>query len=208
MGLFGLFKKKTNYFDKNISPRCSYCEHGKPAKSEGKILCPRCGIVDEDFSCKKFTYSPFKRIPEKEHPPVTTQPVVSEAPAKTSVTKRAENVSTADATAVEKSELKQPVQPEQIKEIHTVEKKDEEKADIPTISNIENHVAPKEIHLPDVSESNIASIHNTPEERHSEEYLKTVNSADIAEIKIPATAAHKLPDDTRIAVLNDMGEKK
>ena len=74
MGLFGLFKKSTNYFDKNIEPKCAYCEHGKPAKSEGKILCPRSGIVSEDFSCKKFSYSPFMRKPEKEHPPVSQPP--------------------------------------------------------------------------------------------------------------------------------------
>ncbi len=66
MGLFGLFKKKADYFDKNITPKCAYCEYGKPAKSEGKILCPRCGMVDENYSCKKFVYSPFMRVPESE----------------------------------------------------------------------------------------------------------------------------------------------
>lgn len=66
MGLFSHFKKSSSYFDKNIEPKCTYCEHGKPARSVGKILCQRCGLVDENYSCKKFTYSPFLRIPERD----------------------------------------------------------------------------------------------------------------------------------------------
>lgn len=64
MGLFSS-NKKTGMFDKNIEPKCAYCENGKPARSKGKILCPRCGIVESDYSCKKFKYSPFLRIPER-----------------------------------------------------------------------------------------------------------------------------------------------
>lgn len=68
MGLFGLFKKKTDYFDKKIEPKCAYCEHGQPGRSNKMILCTKCGIVNEDYSCKKFTYSPLKRIPDRVHP--------------------------------------------------------------------------------------------------------------------------------------------
>lgn len=64
MGLFSR-NKKNGMFDKNIEPKCAYCENGKPARSKGKILCPRCGIVESDYSCKKFKYSPFLRIPER-----------------------------------------------------------------------------------------------------------------------------------------------
>ena len=64
MGLFNIFHKKTEYFDPKIPPKCEYCANGRPAKSNGKVLCSKCGIVSGDYSCKKFSYSPLMRIPE------------------------------------------------------------------------------------------------------------------------------------------------
>lgn len=237
MGLFGLFKKNTNYFDKNIEPKCAYCEHGKPAKSEGKILCPRSGIVSEDFSCKKFSYSPFMRKPEKEHPPVSqpaentetkpappvstepavsqpehtkreekTEPVpaaVSEKPAETvaAETKKAESpkVETPPESAVSDIHLTPHDNSENIRKLENVNKA--------AVSEIENHVSPKEIILPEVSESSVSSIENTPVTRNSEEYLKNIPAQAVSEIENNSHTIHKLPEGTQKVILNALDSK-
>jgi hypothetical protein len=57
---------KRNLFGNNIKPACKYCNHGKP-HGEDKIECSKYGtIVNSYSSCKKFCYSPLKRIPNKE----------------------------------------------------------------------------------------------------------------------------------------------
>ena len=66
MGLSSLFKFGGTYFDKNIQPKCDYCQFGKRAKDGDKVLCEKRGLVDASFSCGKFTYSPLKRIPVKQ----------------------------------------------------------------------------------------------------------------------------------------------
>ena len=66
MGFADLFRRKTNYFDKKITPQCAYCQYGKRTKDGGKILCEKTGIQDETYSCKQFQYSPLKRIPVKQ----------------------------------------------------------------------------------------------------------------------------------------------
>ena len=65
MGLFSFFKSG-NYFDKNITPKCDYCRHGKRSKDGNKVICEQRGIVDTTYSCNKFIYSPLKRIPVKQ----------------------------------------------------------------------------------------------------------------------------------------------
>ena len=66
MGLSSLFKFGGKYVDKNIQPKCDYCQFGKRAKDGDKVLCEKRGLVDASFSCGKFTYSPLKRIPVKQ----------------------------------------------------------------------------------------------------------------------------------------------
>ncbi|MBQ1537937.1 MAG: hypothetical protein IIZ73_06460 [Ruminococcus sp.] len=58
--------KKKNYFGNNISPSCSYCLYGNRSKEGNKVLCERQGLVDADYSCKKWIYDPIKRIPKKQ----------------------------------------------------------------------------------------------------------------------------------------------
>lgn len=65
MDLFSLFKGG-KYFDKHIEPKCDYCSFGKRAKDGNKVLCEKRGLVDSNFSCSKFVYSPLKRIPVKQ----------------------------------------------------------------------------------------------------------------------------------------------
>lgn len=62
----GLFKKKNNYFNKEIEPKCAYCQYGKRTKDGGRILCEKQGLMEEYASCKKFLYSPLKRVPVKQ----------------------------------------------------------------------------------------------------------------------------------------------
>lgn len=65
MGLGSLFKGG-KYFDKSITPKCDYCQFGKRAKDGNKILCEKKGLVNADYSCGKFSYSPLRRVPVKQ----------------------------------------------------------------------------------------------------------------------------------------------
>ena len=65
MGLFDSFGKP-KYFDSNITPKCEYCEYGKRAKDSNNIICDKKGIISADNPCKKFSYSPLKRVPVKQ----------------------------------------------------------------------------------------------------------------------------------------------
>lgn len=49
-------------------PRCEYCRMGKLSADGNSILCPKKGVMDKDFSCKKFKYDPLKRIPTEINP--------------------------------------------------------------------------------------------------------------------------------------------
>ena len=65
MDLFSIFKGG-KYFNKNIEPKCDYCQFGKRAKDGNKVLCEKRGMTDCNYSCNKFIYSPLKRIPVKQ----------------------------------------------------------------------------------------------------------------------------------------------
>ncbi len=56
---------------KDISASCSYCTHGRIAPNKESILCKKSGLVDLDYSCKKFKYDPLKRQPTRPRP-ITT----------------------------------------------------------------------------------------------------------------------------------------
>ncbi len=66
MGLFDVFSKGGKYFGKAIEPKCEYCEHGKRSSDGNKVLCTKKGLVNADYHCPKFLYSPLKRIPVKQ----------------------------------------------------------------------------------------------------------------------------------------------
>lgn len=51
-------------FDKNIEPRCFYCQWGTSLDSE-QIMCVKKGIVAPTGSCRRFRYDPLKRMPPK-----------------------------------------------------------------------------------------------------------------------------------------------
>ena len=65
MDLFSIFKGG-KYFDKHIAPKCDYCQFGRRAKDGNKVLCEKRGLVDCNYSCSKFVYSPLMRIPVKQ----------------------------------------------------------------------------------------------------------------------------------------------
>ena len=49
-------------------PRCAYCIRGKLSADKESVLCPKKGVMDKDFSCRKFRYDPLKRVPEAAKP--------------------------------------------------------------------------------------------------------------------------------------------
>lgn len=57
---------KKKYFGNDIEPSCAYCTFGNRSKEGNKVLCEKTGLVDSDYSCKKFIYDPIKRIPKKQ----------------------------------------------------------------------------------------------------------------------------------------------
>ena len=40
--------------------------YGTKTKEGNKILCEKQGLVDVNYSCSKYVYSPFKRVPVKQ----------------------------------------------------------------------------------------------------------------------------------------------
>ncbi len=55
--------KHSPLFSKDIAPACEYCEHGSPSGDGTMIECAKHGLVSPYFRCKKFTYSPVRRVP-------------------------------------------------------------------------------------------------------------------------------------------------
>lgn len=66
MGLFSFFQGGAKYFDKKIDPKCDYCMYGKRTRDGNRVLCEKRGLVEQNYSCKAFIYSPLKRIPVKQ----------------------------------------------------------------------------------------------------------------------------------------------
>ena len=53
---------------KDIVASCSYCAHGRIAPDKESVLCKKSGLVDIDYSCRKFRYDPLKRQPRRPKP--------------------------------------------------------------------------------------------------------------------------------------------
>ena len=121
------FFKGGKYFDKNIQPKCDYCQFGKRAKDGNKVLCEKRGLVDASYSCGKFVYSPLKRIPVKQLNFVGS--LADEDIYIESADERAqkENEAKTQAKAEKKAEAKPQETPE--KKAETPEKPAEEKAE-------------------------------------------------------------------------------
>lgn len=51
-------------YGKGIVPACAYCAKGTAASDNESILCLKKGIVNPDYSCRRFKYDPLRRIPK------------------------------------------------------------------------------------------------------------------------------------------------
>lgn len=61
-----IFNKPVKLFSKDIPPKCEYCLYGVKSREGNKILCEKRGVVEMNYSCSKYVYSPLKRIPVKQ----------------------------------------------------------------------------------------------------------------------------------------------
>lgn len=52
-------------FNKDITPACAYCEFGKEASDGTMVECGKKGLVSPYFRCKKFKYTPVRRVPRR-----------------------------------------------------------------------------------------------------------------------------------------------
>ena len=50
---------------KKYPPSCEYCKHGRLSPDESSVLCIKKGIVETDGKCRKYSYDPLKRRPQK-----------------------------------------------------------------------------------------------------------------------------------------------
>ena len=48
----------------DIIKACASCEYASLLHLTDQVLCSRRGIVDADFSCRRFSYDPLKRNPK------------------------------------------------------------------------------------------------------------------------------------------------
>lgn len=53
-------------FSNDMDPACEYCEYGRRAADHVMILCGKKGPVAPYYSCRRFAYSPLKRIPRRQ----------------------------------------------------------------------------------------------------------------------------------------------
>lgn len=51
-----------------ITKCCVYCEKSTLLAGEEYVLCPRKGVVSQNYVCRRFLYDPLKRIPKKPQP--------------------------------------------------------------------------------------------------------------------------------------------
>lgn len=51
-------------FGKGIAPACVYCASGTLSNDKKVVFCIKKGIVRPDFSCRRFSYDPIKRVPK------------------------------------------------------------------------------------------------------------------------------------------------
>ncbi len=58
-------KKEKTLFNANITPACEYCVFAKDADEPKMVMCERAGMVSTYYRCKKFKYSPVRRIPNR-----------------------------------------------------------------------------------------------------------------------------------------------
>ena len=54
-------KKNTD----DIARMCEFCRFASEIKSTDDMLCNYRGVVDKEYSCRKFVYDPLKRVPRK-----------------------------------------------------------------------------------------------------------------------------------------------
>ena len=64
-------KKRSN---PDTPKMCLYCENATVISDDDNVLCSLKGIVNKEYSCKKFIYDPLKRIPA----PIPPLPKLSE----------------------------------------------------------------------------------------------------------------------------------
>lgn len=61
-----MLKRTYKYFGSKIENRCEYCHYGKISADKNSVLCSKKGIVDLDYKCRKYIYSPLRRLPKRE----------------------------------------------------------------------------------------------------------------------------------------------
>lgn len=44
---------------------CEFCRFASEIKTTEDMLCSHKGVVDKEYSCRKFVYDPLKRVPKK-----------------------------------------------------------------------------------------------------------------------------------------------
>lgn len=54
---------KIKLFKKNIKPDCKYCVFSSYLSNSENLICIKQGLIDTNYSCKKFKYEPLKRKP-------------------------------------------------------------------------------------------------------------------------------------------------
>ena len=55
-------------YSKDIPKICLYCEKSSNIFKREELMCSKQGIVSPDYSCKHYSYDPYKRIPKRKQP--------------------------------------------------------------------------------------------------------------------------------------------
>ncbi len=44
---------------------CEFCRYSAPLAMGSDMLCEKRGVVNREYSCRKFMYDPLKRVPRR-----------------------------------------------------------------------------------------------------------------------------------------------
>ena len=222
MGLFGISKRNDNYQNQKSKPKCVYCEYGKPAKSKGMILCEKRGIVSENFSCKKFRYSPSKyaainnsQLSDSTDSKDTfiEKTNISDSYKETKKDDIIEPVKMPETNSKQNCSENKKTFPESkvkiLSDINFIVSDNSEKvkylanSERINLSEINLHSADRKTILPKIKESCVSDISNNKVNKNHHK-ITSVQTPAISDFQSPKAIKRKLPENTLMRKLSDI----
>lgn len=60
-----MWNKKKKESELDLPTACRFCEKACVLEGDETVLCTKNGIMPAEYSCKKYSYDPLKRVPRR-----------------------------------------------------------------------------------------------------------------------------------------------